>query len=122
MTGSDGKIASLDKTVLRVGDTDVELTLDDAKAIQKALVEYLQQSKYEDRDELLKWSGPAFIDAEGKLRIGPWLMGSDGKEIYLRYREPPGQFAGKAHRAFLEKKDGTWTVTRLLMERIRVRR
>jgi len=122
MKGSDD-VESLERTVLRVGEAEVELTLDDVKAIRDALVAYLKQSSYEDRDALLPWSdGPAWIDGDGKARIGPWLLGSDGKAIYLRYREPPGEFAGKAHKAILTKAEGKWTVTDLVMERIRTRR
>jgi len=118
----EGKVESLERTVLRVGDHDVELTFDDAKAIQKVLLDYLKQSSYEDRDELLKWSDPAFIDGDGTLRVGLWVLGADAKQMFLRFREPPGQFAGKAHKAILAKTDGTWTVTDLMTERIRVRR
>jgi hypothetical protein len=122
MKGNDDKVESLERTVLRVGDADVTLTLDELKSIRDALVAYLKASTYEDRDALLPWSdGPAFIDPEGVARIGPWVLGVQGKEIYLRYREPPGQSAGKAHKAILAKKDGTWSVTDLVMERIRVR-
>jgi hypothetical protein len=115
-------VESLDKTVIHVGDADVTLTLDELKAIRTALVSYLKASSYEDRDAILGWSeGPAFIDAQGTARIGPWVLGTEGKEVFLRYREPPGQLAGKAHKAILAKKDGAWTVTDLVMERIRVR-
>ena len=122
MKASDDKVESLDRTVLRVGDADVSLTLDDAKAMRAALLDYLKRSDYEDRDALIPWTGPAFIDPEGMVRIGPWLLGSEGKEMFLRYREPPGELAGKAHRATLAKKDGTWTVSSLVMEKIRTRR
>jgi hypothetical protein len=123
MTGSDG-IKSAERTVLRAGETDVELTFDDAKAIQKVLGDYLQQSTYPDRDELLKWSGPAFIDGDGKLRIGLWVLGWDGKNktMFLRLRETPGQLMAKAHKATLARTDGQWTITGLGTERIRLGR
>ena len=123
MNGSDDKVESLDRTVLRVGDTDVTLTLDDVKAIRAALLDYLRQSDYEDRDALIGWTqGPAWIDAERNARVGPWLLGSEGKDIILRYREPPGQHAGKAHKATLTRDASKWTVGSLVMERIRTRR
>lgn len=123
MRGNDDEVESLDRTVLRVGDAEVALTLDDVKALRDALLDYLKRSDYEDRDELIRWSGgPAWIDPEGRVRIGPWLLGSDGKVMFLRYREPPGQYAGKAHKATLTRKDGTWTIRDLVMERIRTRR
>ena len=123
MNGSDDKVESLDRTVLRVGDADVSVTLDDLKAMRAALLDYLKASDYEDRDALLGWTkGPAWIDPEGTARIGPWVLGSEGKDLFLRYREPPGEHAGKAHKATVTKKDGAWTVSNLVMERIRTRR
>jgi hypothetical protein len=122
MKGNDDKVESLDRTVLRVGDADVSLTLDDAKAMRVALLDYLKRSDYEDRDALIRWTGPAFIDTAGTVRIGPWVLGSQGKDIFLRYREPPLPQAGKAHKATLTRKDGTWTVSNLVLERIRPRR
>jgi hypothetical protein len=114
---------SPDHVVLRVGDSDVTVTLADAAAIRTALQEYLKQSSYEDRDAVLPWTqGTPRIDADGTLRIGPWVLGTDDKEVFLRYREPPGQFAGKAHKAVLKKDGDTWTVSDVVMERIRVRR
>ena len=122
MKGSDGKVESLDRTVLRVGDADVTVTLDDAKAIQVALLDYLKRSDYEDRDALIRWTGPAFIDPEGTVRIGVWVLGSQGKDIFLGYREPFGPQGAKAHKALLAEKDGIWTVRSLVMEWIRPRR
>jgi hypothetical protein len=125
VTGGGGEIEGLERTVLRVGEADVLVTREGVKAMQVALLDYLrQQLHYEDRDELLRWSGgPAWIDGDGRARIGPWLLGSEGSEIYLRYREPPGVLAAKAHRATLGQTDaGGWAVTGLVMERIRVRR
>lgn len=120
---SDDKVESLDRTVLRVGDTEVAVTLDDVKAIRAALIDYLRQSDYEDRDALIGWTqGPAWIDAERNARVGPWLLGTEGKDIILRYREPPGQHAGKAHKATLTRDASKWTVGGLVMERIRTRR
>jgi hypothetical protein len=122
MQEDEKPIESLEKTVLRVGDTDVPLTRDDANAIRDALLVYLKSSDYIDRDALIGWTrGSAWIDPDGRLRVGPWLLGAEGKEMILRYREPPGPLAGKAHRATLIRKDGAWTVTTVEMEKIRRR-
>jgi hypothetical protein len=112
-----------DHVVLRVGDADVSVSLADAAAIRTALREYLEKSSYEDRDALLPWTqGEPRIGSDGTLRIGPWVLGSNGKQLYLRYREPPGRLAGKAHKALLKKDGDNWTVSGLVMERIEVRR
>jgi hypothetical protein len=114
---------SAEQVVLRVGEADVSVTLSDAAAIRTALREYLEKSSYEDRDALLPWTqGEPRIGSDGTLRIGPWVLGSNGKELYLRYREPPGQLAAKAHKALLKKDGENWIVSDLVMEHISVRR
>jgi hypothetical protein len=123
MKSEDDAIESRPQTVVRVGDADVTITLADARAMRDALRTYLQGAEYEDRDALLeRTQGSAWIDAEGTVRIGVWVLGAEDDELYLRYREAAGQLAAKAHRATLQKKDGAWTVTALETERIRVRR
>jgi hypothetical protein len=122
MTGTDSKIDSLERTALRVGDAELTVTLDDAKAIEVALVDYLKKSDYEFREELLRWTGPAFIDAEGTVRIGLWVLGSRANDLYLRYRERPGQHMAIAHVASLSKKDGAWAVTNVVTEHLSIRR
>jgi hypothetical protein len=122
MSSDDDASESLKDTVLRVGETDVTITLADAQAMREALRAYLKASDYPERDEVLVWTkGEASIDPDGSVRIGPWLLGAEDGEIILRYREPATALAMKAHRAVVEKKDGAWTVSRLEMERIRRR-
>lgn len=111
-----------DQAVVQVGSTEVVVTLDDAKAIRDALLDYLRRSDYYARDRLVGWTdGGARIDPAGKVRLGPWVLGSDGSRLVLRYREPPGPEAGKAHRASVEKDGEAWVITGLVMERIRQR-
>jgi hypothetical protein len=73
------------------------------------------------REDLLRWIGAAFIDAEGTLRIGLWVLGSRGNNLYLRYRRPGGQSA-ITHVAFLAKKDRNWVVGSVETELIHIRR
>lgn len=122
MSSDDDTSGSLKETVLRVGEADVTITLADARAMREALRAHLKGSDYPERDAVLVWTqGEAWIDAEGSVRIGPWLLGAEGGELYLRYREPATALAMKAHRAVVEKKDGAWTVVKLETERIRGR-
>lgn len=113
---------SLERTVLRVGDEDVTLTRADVAAIAAALREALKTSDHPERDELAVWSqGDGWIDPDGSVHIGTWLLGAEGGGLVLRYREAVTEPATKAHRAEVEKKDGAWTVSKIAYERIRSR-
>jgi hypothetical protein len=119
------QIESLERTVLHVGNREVPVTREDAKAIQTALLAYLKTSNYPDREELLRWTqgdSSAWIDGEGIVRIGPWLLDAEDTRMFLRYREAPGQLAAKAHKAYLTRTDGSWKISELRAERIPVRR
>jgi hypothetical protein len=122
MSDNGGTTEDLDRRVLRVGDADVTLTLDDAKAIEVALLDYLKQSDYEFREKLIRMTSSARIDAQGKMWIGPWLVGADRGVIYARYVERPSPRSAFAHRASLRKQDGAWTVMKVLTEHITLRR
>jgi hypothetical protein len=113
------EVALMSQTTLRVGDVDVTLTLDDAKAIEVALLDYLKASDYPHRDSLIQWTGPAFIDGEGDIRIGVWLLQANGKEMALWYREFLGPQGGWGHKARVTRQDGRWAIRDLVQVKIR---
>lgn len=119
---SDHTADSLERTVLRVADQDVTITRADVAAIAAALRDALKTSDHPERQELLVWSqGDGWIDPDGSVRIGTWLLSAEGGGLILRYRETVTEPATKSHRAVVEKKDGAWTVSRVAYERIRSR-
>jgi len=122
---SNEELGHKERTKIAVGDTELILTVHDASAIKTALVEYLKTWDGEDREALLHdtLSDSAWISSEGKLRVGLWLLQSDENRLFMRRREPPGEYVAKAHVANLARgQDGRWVVDRIDPERIRARR
>ena len=74
------------QTTLRLGDSDVVVTLDDARAIRAAVEKYLIEKKPKLEDEVY-WPPDPFIDCEGVVRMGAWVLAptSDG-ELRLAFR------------------------------------
>jgi hypothetical protein len=109
------------------GRSRITLTTEDAKAMNAALLAYLNMadaSQVPDRDYLIQWSqGPAFIDVDGVLRISTWVLKSMDEGLVLNCRMPPG--AGGIERreyiASLVRDDG-WRVTRVRPIQVRLRR
>lgn len=105
-------VEGLRKTAVRVGASEVTVTLEDARAMRKALLEALQASDLDGREDLVAWAqGPAWIAPDGIARVGPWLLGAHDDELVLRYREPE-----RSHRATLVWAAGVWKVTRVALE------
>jgi hypothetical protein len=105
-------VEGLRKTTVRVGASDVAVTLEDARAMRQALLAALKASDLDGRDDLAAWAqGPAWIAPDGIARVGPWTLEAHGDELVLRYREP-----ARAHRATVVWAAGAWTVTRVALE------
>ena len=105
-------IEGLRQTTVRVGASDVTVTLEDARAMRKALQGALKASDLDDRDDLVAWAqGPAWIAPDGRARVGPWMLEAHGDDLVLRYREPQ-----RSHRATVVWAAGTWKVTRVAPE------
>lgn len=112
-----------DRTVVTVGETAVEVTLDDARAMRDALLAYLGRSGDEDRERLAGWArGGVHIESDGVVCLGPWQLSGEGDGLVLRFREPPGPHYGRTHVASVVKDAEGWAVTDLVTERIRPRR
>jgi hypothetical protein len=105
-------VEGLRKTTVRVGASDVTVTLEDTRAMRKALLDALKASDLDDRDDLVAWAqGPAWIAPDGIARVGPWTLQGHDDELVLRYREP-----ARSHRATVLWAAGVWTVTRVVLE------
>jgi hypothetical protein len=105
-------VEGLRQTSVRVGASDVTVTLEDARAMRKALLEALKASDLDDREDLVAWAqGPAWISPDGWARVGPWTVEAHDDDLVLRYREPQ-----RSHRATLVWAAGVWKVTRVALE------
>jgi hypothetical protein len=68
-------------------------------------------------------SDTAWIDSDGEMRIGDWLLETTDSRLLLRRRDPPGQLSVKAHVAHLSRtKAGRWTIDSIDRQHIRVQR
>jgi hypothetical protein len=109
------------------GGSRITLTVEDAKAMNAALLAYLDaanSSEVPDRDYLIQWSqGPAFIDVDGALRISTWVLKSTDEGLVLNCRIPTGAAAieRREYTASLVHDDG-WRVTRVRPIHVRLRR
>lgn len=115
-------------TTIAYGGAEITLTVNDAKAIESALVAYLEVvdvKDVEDRDYLLAQTrgGPAWIDTDGVLRISAWLLQSRPSGLVLTFRMPAPEEAGvlKGYVASLIREEN-WKVAHIDVERIRRRR
>ena len=115
-------------TTIAYGGADITLTVIDAKAIETALIAYLEfvdVKDVEDRDYLLAQTrgGPTWIDTDGVVRISSWVLQSRPSGLVLTFRMPAPEEAGvlKGYVAWLVR-DETWKVAHIAVERIRRRR
>jgi hypothetical protein len=113
-----------DQTVVDLAGQEIVITLDDARALKVALLEHLKGSQIEDRDYLIRMTtqAPAWIDPDGFVRIGGWLLQPRGGSLTLTYRMPAGAESTRAYVAYPVKDKQAWKVDRLESERIRHRR
>lgn len=112
MSDDPETVEGLRQTTVRVGASEVTVTLEDARAMRKALLDALKASDLEGRDDLVAWAqGPAWIAPDGIARVGPWTCEAHDGELVLRYREPQ-----RSHRANVVWAGGEWKVTRVAAE------
>jgi hypothetical protein len=111
------------QTVIKLAGKESTLTLQDAQTMKAALLQHLATSTVADRDDLIQMiqEVPGWIDEDGFLRIGPWLLQAGPSALILTNRLPHGPTAGGAYAAYLEKSPDGWRVTKLEFERIKYR-
>jgi hypothetical protein len=115
-------MASSGAVTLEVGDQRVQVTVADGRAIKAALLARLRASSVDDRDYLIRATEqvePA-IDG-GVLRIGIWILESDGARMRISYRMPAGPEGAQAYRAEVTKSGQSWDVKEIVAGHIRAR-
>jgi len=114
-------------TTIDWGDSRITLTVEDAKAMNAALLAYLNAadaSQMPDRDYLIQWSqGPAWIDVDGVVRINIWALRAEDEGLVLTCRMPAAEGARerKEYVAAIVR-DDVWRVTNVHAKYVRLRR
>lgn len=105
--------------VYQIGGTELFVTLADAEAMRAALLDQLKQSSVEERDQLLGLTekAAAWIDPDGYLRIGRWLLETRGSSLVLTFRLVSEATILTNYIARLETNSAGWSVTSLDVER-----
>jgi len=112
---------------LRAGERDVVVTLADAREMRAALQGYLDADKKRSQQTLpadLPPPDAPFIDEDGVLRLGPWLLQPEGDKLVLMQGFPPrgDQQLLFDYIAHLSKVDNRWTVTAVSLRKTWLRR
>jgi hypothetical protein len=120
----------LSQTTIHFNGKDIALTLADARQMQAGLQNYLNSSKARLQENLPanlveglpKQVGEAWIDADGNVRMGVWLLEAR-EELVLTYRVNPteGQ-VGYQYVAHLNHGDQKWAVSSITYVKLLPRR
>jgi hypothetical protein len=124
---SDANEMGPQSTTIDWAGNQIALTIEDAKAMNAALLAYLNAadaSQVPDRDYLIQWSqGPAFIDVDGALRIGIWVLRSEDEGLVLNCRMPAAEGAReKEEYVAALVRDDVWRITRISAKYVRLLR
>jgi hypothetical protein len=121
---NDDPFAGPNETVLRHNGADVPITLDDAKSMRESLLEYLKKSDIGDKDQLIAATKyiPGWIDSDGKVRPGGWLLQSRGTDWVLTYRLSQNELRAYGYAAIVTKGAPGWKVTKIESQMILFRR
>jgi hypothetical protein len=126
-TMSDADELGPKSTTIDWGESRITLTVDDAKAMNTALLTYLNAadpSQLPDRDYLIQWSqGPAWIDVEGVVRINVWVLQSEAEGLVLNCRMPTAEGA-RDRKEYVAPvvRDDVWRVTNVRAKYVHLRR
>ncbi len=109
--------------ILSQGDMKYKITLDDAKLIRTSLINALKQSELGDKDFLIAMIDPlpAWIDSDGRVMIGGWLLQLKNSHLVASYRISTSKERAVGYIALINKTDNTWSVTQVMPEKIRFR-
>ncbi len=104
------------QTTIHFKGQDTTLTLADARQIEQALQTYLDLHKEDQPPNLVqdlpKPVAEVWIDSEGNIRMGPWLLEARDDQLVLVCRLATRRdAAGKQYVAHLSNADDRWLVT-----------
>ena len=109
---SDAAPTGPDRTTVTLAGAALTITLDDARAMKAALVRALDESSAEHRDHLVRMTvqAPVWIDPDGLVHIGAWLLERRQDALALTFRMPSGGTVRLGYVARVERAEDAWTV------------
>lgn len=103
----------LEKTTLRIAGRGQVVTLAEAEQIRRTLETYLAEEK-PDLEPSVQGPGKAFIDCQGTVRMGAWILEpafSEKPELLLSYRVVTNDLILVRQLVDLALVEGRWKVT-----------
>jgi hypothetical protein len=121
MSPTDFPFSGPDHAIVRIADGETQVFLSQAETMRDALVIALRGSSLEERDHLLTLTekAPIWIDPDGIVHIGPWLLQPRGHNLVLTYRPPSDAPVIRAYAATFARQGSKWLLQDLREERIR---
>lgn len=112
------------ETWIRQGDSEVLITIDDAIQIRSALLDALRQSKLSDRDDLIALTEPlpAWIDSDGHVMVGGWLLQLRNRRLIASYRLSQNEERAIGYAASVIRDGKAWRVPGIVPETVLFRR
>ena len=117
---SEVNFESLPETVIQQEGIEIRITIDDAQKIRNALLMTLKKSDLGDRDQLIALTTPlpAWIDADGRVMVGGWLLHIKNQKLMLTYRLEQNEERAIGYSAPVIRGDQDWQVKIIVPEKI----
>lgn len=109
---------SSSETWIRQGETAILVTVADATQIRNALLDALRQSTLGDRDELIAFTEPlpAWIDSDGRVMVGGWLLQLRKGQLIASYRLSQNNERAVGYAASVIREGKNWRVPKITPE------
>lgn len=100
------------EAILRQGSVELRISLDDAQQMRIALLDALSHSQLGDRDILIAFTKPlpAWIDSDGRVMLGGWLLQLKNAQLVASYRLSTNAERAVGYAASISKNGNTWRV------------
>ncbi len=113
-----------DRVIVELAGAHTEVSLDDAAQMRTAIVAGLRASALEGKDQLvtLTAKAPIWIDPEGGVRIGGWVLTTRDAELRWTFRMASDAPVARAFLAKFVKVGANWRLVDISEQRISRRR
>jgi len=118
-TSGDYDPNCLEKTTIRVSNRDLVVTRQDAERIRLTVKKYLAEKKPK-LEPSVQGPGPAFIDCQGTVRMGAWILQSahsEKPELKMTHRVLTSEIVLIQQVIELKQVAGEWKVVGVDVER-----